>query len=631
MILKYQTHGVRPDSNEPLSLRATSAHAAKGRGIAFVDNRPVAATHLAIQKMADRHTAPHADVPDAAAHRTSSSHTAQSGLPANLLSGIETLSGHSLDDVRVHYNSPQPAQLQAHAYAQGNDIHLGPGQEQHLAHEAWHVVQQRQGRVQPTARMNAGAAINDDPALEAEADAMGERAAAMGGERIDEGSPIVTSTPSANIGDTLQAKGFKSVNGKTSGFDADEAQLNGAGNAVWDAVFTDGRIDAQGGVIGKMQHEADKKIDASATTKYEATLDEGAFGEVELKGDLGHAPTVPRWAKAAAPKGNRQQVLPVVLAKSKQAEIEAAIIHLLSQGASDPAFQVAEAEDVKDYEAIQMAIMISDTKTLPDWFASNLTYAKVIAGHLYGYLVKMLSERGGQMTDTLFLSVCAEDDANTSYRLYDAVLTAAGIPVAAAEKHQASDVALDINEIVMHEFGHIKAGLDVPSSDIDSAKSSFSPTLESAVALARGLKIKVAAGLDRNYLTACRFAWLRIVTEWHGIKDHPSYILTRERTTAGIKTMQNILMSLEEYKNIQAIDNGLAPSRVSGPRLRHGVEVVTLFDLGSASADADFKEIEGGAANSPEVSEKSTPELGEAVWRVKMQHLLDVFIAKYKD
>ena len=51
------------------------------------------------------------------------------GLPDNLKSGIEALSGISMDEVRVHYNSPKPAQLNAHAYAQGNDIHVGSGRE----------------------------------------------------------------------------------------------------------------------------------------------------------------------------------------------------------------------------------------------------------------------------------------------------------------------------------------------------------------------------------------------------------------------------------------------------------------------------------------------------------------------
>jgi len=101
------------------------------------------------------------------------------GLPDNLKSGIENLSGMNMDHVRVHYNSSQPAQLNALAYAQGSDIHVAPGQEKHLPHEAWHVVQQAQGRVQPTTQMKTGVAVNDDPGLEHEADVMGERATQM--------------------------------------------------------------------------------------------------------------------------------------------------------------------------------------------------------------------------------------------------------------------------------------------------------------------------------------------------------------------------------------------------------------------------------------------------------------------
>ncbi|TWT97776.1 hypothetical protein Pla108_19280 [Botrimarina colliarenosi] len=95
------------------------------------------------------------------------------GLPDKLKSGIENMSGMSLDNVRVHRNSDKPAQLQAHAFAQGNDIHIAPGQEKHLPHEAWHVVQQAQGRVSATMQMKAYVPINDDNGLEREADMMG--------------------------------------------------------------------------------------------------------------------------------------------------------------------------------------------------------------------------------------------------------------------------------------------------------------------------------------------------------------------------------------------------------------------------------------------------------------------------
>jgi hypothetical protein len=101
------------------------------------------------------------------------------GLPNQLKAGIESLSGMSMDHVKVHYNSDKPAQLNAHAYAQGSEIHLASGQEKHLPHEAWHVVQQAQGRVRPTRQMK-GMAVNDNPGLEAEADAMGARAMAGG-------------------------------------------------------------------------------------------------------------------------------------------------------------------------------------------------------------------------------------------------------------------------------------------------------------------------------------------------------------------------------------------------------------------------------------------------------------------
>jgi uncharacterized protein DUF4157 len=107
----------------------------------------------------------------AAANRT--------GLPDRLKAGVEALSGVSLDGVKVHYNSAKPAQLNALAYAQGSDIHLGPGQEAHLPHEAWHVVQQAQGRVKPTAQMRSGVAVNDERGLEREADVMGARAAGL--------------------------------------------------------------------------------------------------------------------------------------------------------------------------------------------------------------------------------------------------------------------------------------------------------------------------------------------------------------------------------------------------------------------------------------------------------------------
>jgi len=99
-------------------------------------------------------------------------------LPDSLKENVENLSGLSLDDVQVHYNSNEPKKLDALAYTQGNDIYVSFGQEKHLPHEAWHVVQQKQGRVQPNIQCN-GVNISDDEELEREADIIGEKSIQM--------------------------------------------------------------------------------------------------------------------------------------------------------------------------------------------------------------------------------------------------------------------------------------------------------------------------------------------------------------------------------------------------------------------------------------------------------------------
>ena len=95
-------------------------------------------------------------------------------MPDHLKSGIENISGMDLSGVRVHYNSSKSKQLNALAYTQGQEIHVGSGQEKHLPHEGWHVVQQKQGRVKPTLHAK-GVSINDNEALEHEADVMGAK------------------------------------------------------------------------------------------------------------------------------------------------------------------------------------------------------------------------------------------------------------------------------------------------------------------------------------------------------------------------------------------------------------------------------------------------------------------------
>jgi len=115
-------------------------------------------------------------------------------LPQDVRARMEASFGMDLSAVRVHEGEEAGARG-AHAYAQGADLHFAPGRyDPHserglalLGHELAHVAQHAEGRAPGPQAYGAGG----DPALEAEADAMGERAAR--GERArPEGASSLT-------------------------------------------------------------------------------------------------------------------------------------------------------------------------------------------------------------------------------------------------------------------------------------------------------------------------------------------------------------------------------------------------------------------------------------------------------
>jgi Domain of unknown function (DUF4157) len=107
---------------------------------------------------------------------------AGSPLPKPVQQKMSAAFGANFSDVRIHQGS-QAKSINALAYTQGNHIHFASGKydptseagQKLLGHELTHVVQQRAGRVPvPQAK---GTPINADPALEAEADDLGAKAA----------------------------------------------------------------------------------------------------------------------------------------------------------------------------------------------------------------------------------------------------------------------------------------------------------------------------------------------------------------------------------------------------------------------------------------------------------------------
>ena len=91
---------------------------------------------------------------DQQANQENAQQVNQTGIPDQIKKGFERLKGISLDDIRVIFNSKEPAKYGALAYAMGNEIHIAPGQEDNLPHEVAHIVQQKQGKVKATKEEN---------------------------------------------------------------------------------------------------------------------------------------------------------------------------------------------------------------------------------------------------------------------------------------------------------------------------------------------------------------------------------------------------------------------------------------------------------------------------------------------
>ncbi|MBU0724077.1 MAG: DUF4157 domain-containing protein [Alphaproteobacteria bacterium] len=131
-------------------------------------------------------------VPAAMAARLGSSAGGYS-LPPAIQRRMEGVLGASLGDVRIRVG-PEAAALGAVAFTMGSTIHFAPGRYdpnsrqglQLLGHELAHVVQQRQGRVRNP--FGSGIAVVSDRTLEAQADAMGMKAAMAVG--MGEAGPV---------------------------------------------------------------------------------------------------------------------------------------------------------------------------------------------------------------------------------------------------------------------------------------------------------------------------------------------------------------------------------------------------------------------------------------------------------
>ncbi len=111
-----------------------------------------------------------------------------SGLDSTVQAKMENAFDEDFSNVEITQNSKEATNMGALAFTQGDGIYFAPGEykpkttqgQELIGHELAHVVQQKKARAIGT-KQAKGSAINEDSALEKEADEMGKKAA--GGEK----------------------------------------------------------------------------------------------------------------------------------------------------------------------------------------------------------------------------------------------------------------------------------------------------------------------------------------------------------------------------------------------------------------------------------------------------------------
>ncbi len=140
-----------------------------------------------IQKQAKR---PEASRFQLGGNETDGQGVASNGLPHKLNKKMAKAFKYDFSKVEIHTNSTKAKEVGAYAFAQGNEVHFAHGYYQPetregqelIGHELAHVKQQAEGRVKPTTIIEGTPTleetpVNDDQALEKEADEQGKKAA----------------------------------------------------------------------------------------------------------------------------------------------------------------------------------------------------------------------------------------------------------------------------------------------------------------------------------------------------------------------------------------------------------------------------------------------------------------------
>lgn len=271
------------------------------------------------------------------------------GVAPEVMGKMESAMGADFSGVQIHQNSQKATEAGALAYAQGNDIHFAPGQfspdtpggQQLLGHELAHVVQQRQGRVQPTGEVN-GMAANTDKSLEAEADAMGAKAAQM-----KVASPA--SSP-VNTGTTVNSAAVQRKEDPAAEKESAEAEGEGKDKKVEEPTPQVQNSNSLLALDGFKTREDDHEQEATKENEGAAT----GKGDVKASDDPGAQPQAEAQNETAegadqVPTSEEQTAANPEAAAEPQGQAEAPVEDQMADAAeSEQAENEAQTEDTKE-------------------------------------------------------------------------------------------------------------------------------------------------------------------------------------------------------------------------------------------------------------------------------------------
>lgn len=320
---------------------------------------------------------------------------------------MEDAGGVDLADVRVHSGSSAPARHEADAYTAGGEIFLGPRGDDLLAHELWHVVQQRQGRVAASLRA-AGMPVNEDPALEREADS-----AAAGRPPATVAPAIASPAPDvAQFGRKKKGKG-KDTGPKLVSFEDTSSQDVAANVLAGDDELKTLMHEAAIAALTTYAYHAtrsrnapsilmaglDPSFGGSGAAKGESTFEEHSKNKVHYTRQVSLADDYRRYFEGETPFGAKRRVEEPVPAEVLQVAVHADLL----------------ATEAPDQDSTKADRAFTNTDAVPGEYIRSLAPTPVDPGNtptvlpqLSNRQVREMLVQGAAESDALWSNMSAE-------------------------------------------------------------------------------------------------------------------------------------------------------------------------------------------------------------------------------